>query len=1035
MALFATSLWADTYYVICQDGGITTSGNLTSSSNSNQKLSVIKYNGSTYAVSTDITFADFPTAKNGKYKQQNISNILTSSNWETGSGSSYATGPKFTKNTSATIKLGSLTASKITFLGYPGGNTSSITIAGNTKSNTTKAWFTHEVTGSFTGDVTVSISNDNDIYGIFVIETAAATKYTVTYSAGTGSVKEGKSLPTQADVAAGTVITLASADNLEKEDKEFDGWLCNINSTKYAAGASYTMTAAPTTFTAQWRDPAPKYTVTYVLNGPSGDAPTETSKAAGDVFNLAAAPSWTGHAFDGWLCSADAAVKAAGSSYTMTAVNTTFTAQWHEVDCKIYSLTGGIGSAEVTADASNAEVTQSLLKLASTNARIKLTPGEGTFKAGDVITISGYTGSTSKKFGVYVKNAAGSSNIATVEVVNLGECIASATLSADAEYVLLGRKESTTMNILTCEIHRSCAEGTAAGLSYAVTSIDKMTGDAAFTNALTNTNSLVIAGYGTSDAAVATVASNGQVTIVGDGTATITAYSAVQTKAGTLYAAGSASYTVTVTSADDDATLSALSVSGLTLSPAFAAATEDYTVTKAYGAADPVVGNVTATPTSGSASAEVVWDSENHKFVITVTAGDNTTKKTYTITVNEAEAPKSLSRVLFSNGFDAFIDNTNHTVKAYYLAGTSAPTATTITAGAGTAGGYAEGKIIVTGEDKSTVDYIVTLEAVTPNTTTVAASADAGEFAGNEAWVKNGLLESGSSAGYDNTNKRYVIRRPKDDQTIIAGHVRTYFFVGNASKFIMTIGGNKPLKYAIDGATPVEVNVTTLEIALTKGNHMIEIVSNQNSGDCYLLAPKLVERYTVTYAKGDEGADGTMTDPNSPYAAGDEVTLLANAFIAPIGQEFDAWVVTETVSGNPVAVSEGKFIMPAADVTVTATFSAINYIITCSPAENGSVSAKATANYGEVVTLTVSPNDDYVATNVSYNGTTIIPVENVYSFIMPAEAVTVTATFAKSSTAVENVESSAKAVKTLKNGVLIIEKNGKKYNIIGSEIR
>lgn len=38
-------------------------------------------------------------------------------------------------------------------------------------------------------------------------------------------------------------------------------------------------------------------------------------------------------------------------------------------------------------------------------------------------------------------------------------------------------------------------------------------------------------------------------------------------------------------------------------------------------------------------------------------------------------------------------------------------------------------------------------------------------------------------------------------------------------------------------------------------------------------------------------------------------------------------------------------------------------------------------------------------------------------------------------TGVENAEAGMKAVKSLKNGVLIIEKNGKKYNVIGSEIR
>lgn len=40
-----------------------------------------------------------------------------------------------------------------------------------------------------------------------------------------------------------------------------------------------------------------------------------------------------------------------------------------------------------------------------------------------------------------------------------------------------------------------------------------------------------------------------------------------------------------------------------------------------------------------------------------------------------------------------------------------------------------------------------------------------------------------------------------------------------------------------------------------------------------------------------------------------------------------------------------------------------------------------------------------------------------------------------SATALDNTNAKANAVKTLKNGVLIIEKNGKKYNVIGSEIR
>ena len=76
--------------------------------------------------------------------------------------------------------------------------------------------------------------------------------YSVTYAAGAGAVKGGETMPTQVSVAAGTEITLASGDALEKDGYDFDGWLCDIDAEKYAAGAAYTMTAAATTFTAQW---------------------------------------------------------------------------------------------------------------------------------------------------------------------------------------------------------------------------------------------------------------------------------------------------------------------------------------------------------------------------------------------------------------------------------------------------------------------------------------------------------------------------------------------------------------------------------------------------------------------------------------------------------------------------------------------------------------------------------------------------------------------------------------------------------------
>ena len=154
-------------------------------------------------------------------------------------------------------------------------------------------------------------------------------KYTVTYALNGG----GGTPPTETDKKAGAVFTLhdGTTSITAPENKEFDGWLCSANSTKYAGGAEYTMTATNTTFTAQWKAIATKYAVTYVLNGPSGDAPTETNKAEDEEFDLAEAPTWSDHVFEGWQWTDDESVthlEDAEAEFTMPAYAVTFTAQW-----------------------------------------------------------------------------------------------------------------------------------------------------------------------------------------------------------------------------------------------------------------------------------------------------------------------------------------------------------------------------------------------------------------------------------------------------------------------------------------------------------------------------------------------------------------------------------------------------------------------------------------------------------------------------------------------------------------------------------
>ena len=91
--------------------------------------------------------------------------------------------------------------------------------------------------------------------------------------------------------------------------------------------------------------------------------------------------------------------------------------------------------------------------------------------------------------------------------------------------------------------------------------------------------------------------------------------------------------------------------------------------------------------------------------------------------------------------------------------------------------------------------------------------------------------------------------------------------------------------------------------------------------------------------------------------------------------------------------------MPAKNVTIAANFVSATkptFSVNMGSMENGTVTAdKTTANEGDKITLTVKPANGYQLKEIKANGETITPVEGVYSFVMPAKDVTVTAVFEK----------------------------------------
>ena len=157
----------------------------------------------------------------------------------------------------------------------------------------------------------------------------------------------------------------------------------------------------------------------------------------------------------------------------------------------------------------------------------------------------------------------------------------------------------------------------------------------------------------------------------------------------------------------------------------------------------------------------------------------------------------------------------------------------------------------------------------------------------------------------------------------------------------------------------------------------------------------LLTFYKVTLST--DLAGGSISANMEEAAEGETVILTATP---DEGYEFEKWSVTyqngeETVE---VTVTEDTFTMPAADVTVTATFKLSTYTITVTEQiEGGKIEAsKTSASMGDEITLIATPDEGFEleAWNVTYGdeNTPVTVTDN--TFEMPAANVTVTATFA-----------------------------------------
>lgn len=448
-------------------------------------------------------------------------------------------------------------------------------------------------------------------------------------------------------------------------------------------------------------------------------------------------------------------------------------------------------------------------------------------------------------------------------------------------------------------------------------------------------------------------------------------------------------YTVIVTRAPStNADLSGLSLSNGTLSPSFAAGTMSYTASVPYAtssvAITPDVSDATATvtingatATPGVATIPMPLAVGDNTFTTIVTAQDNATTKTYTVTITRAQPPStnanltglSLSAGTLAPAFDA--DETSYAVSVPHATTSLAvtptlddPNATVTVNGATGVSGNPSGAIALA-VGTNTVTTVVTAEdGTTTKTYTVtvirAASSDA-NLSGLS--LSNGTLSPVFAAGQ--TSYTAAVSNTTSSLTVTPA--------ANEANATITVNGATVASGAASGS-----------IALAVGQNTLTIVATAQDGTS-------TQTYTVTVTRAPSAnanldglvlSDGTLspsfTAATTSYTATvpNATSSLTATFL--IGHS----AATLTVNGAAVAsnVATGPISLNVGANTLTA-------IVT---AEDGTT----TKTYTLTVTRAPSANADL--SGLSLSAGTLSPAFDAgvtsYTATVPNAAASLTAT-------------------------------------------
>ena len=306
---------------------------------------------------------------------------------------------------------------------------------------------------------------------------------------------------------------------------------------------------------------------------------------------------------------------------------------------------------------------------------------------------------------------------------------------------------------------------------------------------------------------------------------------------------------------------------------------------------------------------------------------------------------------------------------------------------------------------------------VTPGTTSITVNALAGSYVAvtDNSSTIYGVAEANSN-GVATVNFTNAIPSSGDLHVVVTRQQYQPYFgtitVQGGTQYTITANVNNSSWGTVTGAGQYYENTQCTLTATASHGYAFDHWSLNNAvasteasytftvtGDAaYTAVFRQLTQHHITYAP--QQTNGTIgVSPVNAYA-GDIVTLTATP---AAGYCLDHWDVN-TVGGRKrgnITVVNNQFVMPDAEVTISATFKS-GYTVSIADVANGTITATPTsALSGETITLTATPDTgcEFSTWYVYKTGdpTTLVAVVN-NSFTMPSYDVTVSAVFATTST-------------------------------------